>query len=390
MLFNESYGYIERIYIGEIVIKSSRGCCGSEELLEVKEAFEYGYFGLAYKTNEFEQKLAEYLETDRFVISTNTGTSALHLAMDTIGIKKGDEIIIPSMTFVATAQSVQMCGAKPVFCEINPDTFLMNIEDVKKKITSKTKAIVPVHYAGRPCDMDSLMEIKEKTGIRIIEDAAHAFGSYYKGHKIGSFGDITCFSFDSIKVMTCGEGGAVVTNDESFSDLLKKKRLLGIDRKTMHVKDWKKRSWVYDVPTLGYRYHMSNINAAIGLAQLKKVDRFIERRRELCKLYDSLLKDVKGIKLMPDSYDNITPFMYVIRVQKGKRNALKDYLMEHDIESGISYIPCHHFTLFSQNEQSLPITEKAYEELLCLPMHYELTNEDVWEVCNRIKEFCAQ
>ena len=370
------------------MIKSSRGCCGAEELAEVKEAFEYGYFGLAYKTNEFEQELAKYLETNRYVISTSTGTNSLHLALDTIGICPGDEVIMPSFTFVATAQAVAMCGGIPVFCEVDPVTFLIDIDDMKKKITDKTKAIIPVHYAGRPCDMDELMKIKEETGIRIIEDAAHAFGTYYKGKKIGSFGDITCFSFDSIKVMTCGEGGAIFTDDEAFCDLSKQKRLLGIDRKTMHVKDWKKRSWVYDVPTLGYRYHMSNINAAIGLAQIKKVDKFIKRRRELCHLYDSELKGVTGIQIMPDEYDTITPFMYVIRVKNGRRNALKDYLMEYDIESGISYIPCHHFMLFKGSEK-LPVTDDIYEEVLCLPMHYELSNEDIKEVCGRIKEFMA-
>ncbi len=371
------------------MIKSSRGCCGAEELAEVKEAFEYGYFGLAYKTNEFEEKIAEYLSTDRFVITTSTGTNALHLALDTIGISEGDEVIMPSFTFVATAQAVEMCGATPIFCEVDPVTFLMDINDVKKKITERTKAIIPVHYAGRPCDMDSLMKIKEETGIRIIEDAAHAFGTYYKGKKIGSFGDITCFSFDSIKVMTCGEGGAIVTDDSAFDDLSRKKRLLGIDRKTMHVKDWKKRSWVYDVPTLGYRYHMSNINAAIGLAQIKKVDSFINRRRQLCHLYDSELKGISGIEIMPDEYDTITPFMYVIRVKNGKRNQLKDYLMEHDIESGISYIPCHHFSLFKGNDE-LPVTDAIYEEILCLPMHYELSDENIKEVSNCIKDFLAQ
>ena len=368
------------------VIKSSRGCCGEEELEQVKEAFEYGYFGLAYKTNEFEQEMAKYLETDRYVITTSTGTNALHLALDTIGIKPGDEVIMPSFTFVATAQAVAMCGGIPVFCEVDPVTFLIDIADCRKKITEKTKAIIPVHYAGRPCNMEALLKIKEETGIRIIEDAAHAFGTYYKGKKIGSFGDITCFSFDSIKVMTCGEGGAIVTNDAAFDDLSRKKRLLGIDRKTMHVKDWKKRSWVYDVPTLGYRYHMSNINAAIGLAQIKKVDKFIERRRELCHIYDAELKSVEGVGIMPDEYDTITPFMYVIRVKDGKRNALKDYLMEHDIESGISYIPCHHFSLF-KGKSELPITDSIYEEILCLPMHYELSDNDVREVCEKIKEF---
>lgn len=368
------------------MIKSSRGCCGAEELAEVKEAFDYGYFGLAYKTNEFEQEIGKYLGTDRFVITTNTGTNALHLALDSIGIKEGDEVIMPSFTFAATAQAVVMCGGTPVFCEVEPDTFLIDMEDVKKKLTDRTKAILPVHYAGRPCDMDALMKLKKETGIRIIEDAAHAFGSDYKGQKIGSIGDITCFSFDSIKVMTCGEGGAIVTDDPVFDDLSRKKRLLGIDRKTMHVKDWKKRSWVYDVSTPGYRYHMSNINAAIGLAQIKKMDKFIERRRELCHLYDGELQGVLGLAVMPDEYDTITPFMYVIRVKDGKRNALKDYLMEHDIESGISYIPCHHFSLF-QGEEHLPVTDEIYEEVLCLPMHYELSNDDVKEVCSVIKEF---
>lgn len=368
------------------MIKLSRGCCGTEELQQVREAFDYGYFGLAYKTNEFESEIAKYLGTERKITTTNTGTTALHLALDSVGITEGDEVIIPSFTFVATAQAVEMCGGKVIFCDVDPKTFLMDMEDVKKKITDKTKAIIPVHYAGRPCDMDTLMEIHRNTGIRIIEDAAHAFGSEYKGKKIGSFGDITCFSFDSIKVITCGDGGAIVTNDNELDDLAKKKRLLGIDRKTMVEKDWKKRSWVYDVTTPGYRYHLGNINAAIGLAQIRKVDDFIKRRREICYLYDKELEGVKGIVCMPSGYDTITPFMYVIRVKDGERNALKDFLMEHDIESGISYIPCHHFSLFQESEK-LPVTDEIYEEILCLPIHCELSNNDVREVCSVIKQF---
>ena len=369
------------------MIKVSRGCCGEEELAQVKEAFEYGYFGLAYKVEEFEKEVAKYLGTDRLVIATNTGTTALHLSLDTLGIGTGDEVILPSFTFVATAQAVSALGATPVFAEVNKDTFLIDIEDVKKKITSKTKAIIAVHYAGRPCVIDSLMKIKEEKGIRIIEDAAHAFGSYYKGNKVGAVGDIVCFSFDSIKVMTCGEGGAIVTSDPIFESLAKQKRLLGIDRKSMHVKDWKKRSWIYDVPTQGYRYHMSNINAAIGLAQLKKVNSFIARRRELCNLYVKNLSGIDGIELMPVDYSDITPFMFVIRVKNGKRNALKDFLMENDIESGISYIPCHHFNLYKDETINLPITDNIFEEIICLPMHFELKDEDVVTVAEKIREF---
>lgn len=369
------------------MIKVARGCCGEEELTQVKEAFEYGYFGLAYKTNEFETELAKYLGTERHVITTNTGTTALHLALDTIGIGSGDEVIMPSFTFVATAQAVKMCGGTPVFCEVDPDSFLMDLEDVKKKLTDRTKAIIPVHYAGNVCEMDALMKIREETGIRIVEDAAHAFGSSYRGKKVGSFGDITCFSFDSIKVMTCGDGGAILTDDPVFDELSREKRLLGIDRKTMQVKDWKKRSWVYDVPTTGYRYHLGNINAAIGLAQIKKVDRFIERRRELCHLYDEELSRIPGIETRNIPYDEITPFMYVIRVKDDKRNDLKDYLTEHDIESGISYIPCHTFSLFADEKNKLPVTDVIYREILCLPLHYELTDDNVKEVAERIREF---
>ena len=361
---------------------------GAEAEKAVCEVMRSGCYILGPNVKALEQELADYIGC-KYTVALNSGTDALHIALRALNIGAGDEVITTAFTFVATAQAVAMCGGKPVFCEVDPVTFLIDIEDCKKRITDKTKAIIPVHYAGRPCEMDALMKIKEETGIRIVEDAAHAFGTYYKGRKIGSFGDITCFSFDSIKVMTCGEGGAIVTDDEAFDDLSRKKRLLGIDRKTMHVKDWKKRSWVYDVPTLGYRYHMSNINAAIGLAQIKKVDKFIERRRELCHLYDAELKDVAGIGIMPDEYDTITPFMYVIRVKDGKRNALKDYLMEHDIESGISYIPCHHFSRFKSNDK-LPVTDDIYEEVLCLPMHYELSDDDVMEVCGRVKEFMAK
>lgn len=370
------------------MIKSSRGCCGEEELNQVKEAFDYGYFGLAYKVNEFEEKLQEYLGTDRSVVAVNTGTSALHIALASIGIQDGDEVIVPSFTFVATLQAISDCGGVPVFCEVDEKTMLMDMADVERKITDKTKAIVPVHYAGSPCDMDALLAMKEKYGVRIVEDAAHAIGSTYKGKKIGSFGDITCFSFDSIKVMTCGEGGAVVSNDSALADIVKTKRLLGIDRKTMHTKDWKQRSWIYDVPYAGYRYHMSNINAGIGLAQLKKLDAFISRRREICNLYMEKLKDIQGIELPVSYFSTIAPFMYVIKVKDGKRDALKKYLMDHDIESGISYIPCHHFTYYHNDSVNLPITDAIFQEILCLPLHYEISDENVEEVANCIKSFC--
>ncbi|MBQ6921202.1 MAG: DegT/DnrJ/EryC1/StrS family aminotransferase [Bacilli bacterium] len=369
------------------MIKVARACVSKEELDEIKEALDYGYFGLAYKVNELEEQIAKYLGTERNVVCCANGTSALHLALESAGVGPGDEVIVPSFTFIATAQAVLMCGAKVVLCEINKDDFLIDIEDVKRKITKKTKAIIPVHYSGNVCDMDALLELKEKYGIRIIEDAAHAFGSCYKGKKVGTFGDITCFSFDSIKVMTCGEGGAVVTNDSDVCELAKQKRLLGIDRKTMHVKDWKKRSWMYDVGTPGYRYHMSNINAAIGLAQIKKVDKFIEIRKHICELYLEELIGTKNVSFEKADWSVASPFMFPILVENGKRDGLRDYLKEFDVETGISYIPLHRFDLFKDDISKYPSTEDVFSKIVCLPIHPNLTDEDIRFVCAKIKDY---
>ena len=369
------------------MIKVSKACVGQEELDEIKEALDYGYFGLAYKVTEFEEKIANYLNTDRSVVCCANGTAAIHLAIESAGIGPGDEVIVPSFTFIATAQAILMAGASVVLCEVNKDSFLIDVNDVKRKITAKTKAIIPVHYAGNVCDMKSLLDLKKKYGIRIIEDAAHAFGSVYNNEKVGSFGDITCFSFDSIKVMTCGEGGAVVTNDRNVVELAKQKRLLGIDRKTMHVKDWKKRSWMYDVATTGYRYHMSNINAAIGLAQIKKVDTFINVRRNICKLYLKELKNIKYLTFEKANWENASPFMFPILITNNKRDLLRDYLKEFDIETGISYIPIHRFELFKENNDSFPQTEEIFKGIVCLPLHPGLTNEDILFICNKIRNF---
>lgn len=366
------------------MIKVSRGCLGEEELAEVKEAFDYGYFGLAAKVLEFEEELRKYLGA-QYVVATNTGTSALHLALDALGIGEGDEVIVPSLTFVSSFQAISATGATPVPCDIYPDTLLMDIDDAQRRITSRTKAIMPVHYTGNPCNMNALMTISKEHNARIVEDAAHALGSYYQGRKIGSFGDITCFSFDSIKTITCGEGGAIVCQDAGLADRLRQKRLLGIDRKS-HTYSWKERSWFYQVRTRGFRYHMSNINAAIGLAQLKKIDSFISRRKEICRRYDSAFKEIPAISCLPINYDEVAPHIYVIRVKNGCRNDLMEYLKSLDIETGINYIPNHLHQFYANKAISLPETEKAYQEILTLPLHFGLSDDDVAKVIQGVIE----
>ncbi|HPP07462.1 MAG TPA: DegT/DnrJ/EryC1/StrS family aminotransferase, partial [Syntrophorhabdaceae bacterium] len=314
------------------------------------------------------------------------GTSALHIAIDSAGIGAGDEVIVPSLTFCATIEAITATGATPVFCEIEPDTLNIDIDDAEKRITNKTKAIRPVHYCGNSCDMDRLIKIGRKRDILVIEDAAHAFGSNYKGRKIGSFGDITCFSFDPIKNITCGEGGAVVVHDENLADIIRKKRNLGIDREAWSRYKGKK-SWYYEVSVQGYRYHMSNINAAIGLVQLKKVDRFIKRKREIVRRYNEAFSDIKAISLLRWNLNEVAPFSYMMRITNGKRDDLIEYLNEHGIGSGVHYIPNHLQPLFKPYSTALPVTEKIWQEIITLPLFYDMTDDDADDVINAVKSF---
>jgi len=367
------------------MIKVSRALTGSEELTAVQNALNYGYYGLAEKVLEFEKNLQTYLSASN-VIAVNTGSSALHLALDALRISHGDEVIVPSLTFVGSFQAISATGATPIPCEIDPKTLLIDIEDIREKITRNTRAIMPVHYAGNPCNMDLILEIAKTYGLNVVEDAAHALGSYYKGKKIGSFGDVVCFSFDSIKNITCGEGGAIICQSENLVELIKQKRLIGIDRKS-HTSPWKDRKWDFDVKTQGYRYHMSNINAAIGIEQLRKLDGFIERRRDICLKYDKAFSEINGIQLLDIDYNVIASHIYVIRIENNRRDELMNFLKNKDIETSINYVPNHMLSFYKKTHLHLPETEKAYKEILTLPLHCALSNEDINFVIQNVKDF---
>jgi len=366
------------------VIPVARPSIGQEELTEVGKVFETGWLGMGALTKQFEDEIKKYIGVKN-VIAVNTGTSALHIALDALALRNRDEVIVPSLTFVASVQAIVACGAIPVFCDVYSDTLNMDIEDVKRKITKKTKAIMPVHYSGLPCKMDELIEIAKNNKIRLVEDAAHAFGSLYKGKKIGSFGDITCFSFDPIKIVTCGEGGAVVTSDDTLAQMITKKRILGIDKDT-----WSRykheRSWFYGVDTLGFRYHLSNINAAIGLVQLKKINEFIRRKKGIVRKYDEGLKEIPNVELIYHDYENTAPFNYIVKVKK-KREELMEYLKKNGIDSGIHYIPNHLQPFFQKYTVKLPVTEELFEQILTLPLYYDLSDSEVDKIINCIKSF---
>jgi dTDP-4-amino-4,6-dideoxygalactose transaminase len=346
-----------------------------------------GYLGMGEEVKLFENEIANYLNVpSQNVVCVNTGTSALHLAVESI-LNKGDEILVPSFTFLSSFQAISASGAVPIACDIDNDTLNINLEDAKCRLTSKTKAIMPVHYASNPANIESVYHFAKIHKLRIIEDAAHAFGCSINNNKIGSFGDIICFSFDGIKNITSGEGGAIVTKDKNVLDILKDARLLSIEKDSEKRYEGK-RSWDFDVKRQGYRYHMSNIFAAIGRVQLKKLDNeFSPKRKALLKKYLTLLGNNTCLKLQlyhPNA--DIIPHIFPIRVLNSKRDSLRNELEKHNIPTGIHYKPNHLLTFFKTN-YSLKITENVYEEILTLPLHPEITFDEVELICKIINNY---
>lgn len=367
------------------MIPVQRPYLAAEELEAVRRVFDSRWLGMGSVTKEFEDRLREFLGA-KYVVAVNTGTSALHIALDAIGLKPGDEVIVPSLTFVATVQAIIAVGGRPVFCDVFSNTLNINVQDAIDRVTDRTKAIMPVHFGGLTCEMDDLLSFARKRKILVVEDAAHAFGSSYKGRKVGTLGDVTCFSFDPIKNITCGEGGAVATDNDDIARCVIQKRILGIDSDT-----WSRyrneRNWSYGVVTSGFRYHMPNINAAIGLQQLKRMQIFKIRKQAIVRLYDDMLKDISGLTLISHNIDEMFPFFYVVRVLDNKRDALMQYLKEKGIATGVHYIPNHIQPFFAQYRVPLPVTEELFEEIVTLPLYYEMTNSDVDSVIEAIKSF---
>lgn len=372
------------------MIKVAQGLLQQEELDQVKEAFDYGYFGHAQKVEQLEREIAAVCDVEPDMVAcVNNGTNALFLALLAAGVGPGDEVIVPSLTFVATFQAVTMTGATPIACDVRASDLLVTPETIETCVTPRTKAVIPVHYCGNVCDMDPLLALAKRHGLRVIEDAAHCFGGTYHGQKVGSYSDIVCFSFDSIKVISCGEGGAVVSHDKELIRAIKLQRLLSMNKQE-HPTAPNGVRMDYEVAMAGYRCHMSNINAAIGLAQIKKLDGFIARRREICRMYKAGMKDLPYLEFLDIDYDNIVPFMFVVRIKDGKRDALKAFLAEHEIESAIKYVPSHLFAFYREAAGGCPVTDKAFEEILELPLHCRLTDDDVHKVIDTVVGFGRQ
>jgi len=367
------------------MIPVHRPYLGPEELAAVAGIFESRWLGMGAASQEFEARLREFLGA-KHVIAVNTGTSALHLALSVLGLQPGDEVIVPSLTFVSSVQAILAVGARPVFCEVKEETLHLDLADVRRRMTMQTRAVMPVHYGGHVCEMDELLPFAREKRLWIVEDAAHAFGSAYRGRKVGTLGDLTCFSFDPIKNITCGNGGAVATNNDELALHLVPRRNVGIE-----VDSWSRigseRSWFYEVVAPGFRYHLSNLNAAIGLEQLKRFEAFKARKQAIARRYDKAFAEVRGLKLIARAVAEICPFSYVVRVRDGHRDALRRYLKEREIDTAVQFIPNHLQPLFARFREPLPITERLYDEILTLPLYFEMTDTDVETVIAAVRVF---
>jgi dTDP-4-amino-4,6-dideoxygalactose transaminase len=360
---------------------------GIDTLKAVTDAFNVGWIGMGATTREFEQALQAYLETDRHVVATMTGSAALHLGLLLAGVGPGDEVILPSFNFIADVQAILWCGGEPVFCDIDPRTLALDPLRVVELITPRTRAIMPLHFAGMVGDLDAIYAIARDHHLRVVEDATHALGSSHHDKHIGSFGDITCFSFDPVKIITCLDGGAVVCRREEDVTSLHRLRLLGIDKDTAE-RYRNRRAWDYDVTEVGHRCHMTNINAAIGLSQLARLDEFMENRRRVCAAYHDAFADMDWL-LTPDTdFDDVGPFIYTVRVVDGWRDAFIEHLRQRGIDTGIHFLPCHHKTLCAKMRRGpMIVTDEIGSQIVTLPLWSIMPDEIMHRVIDGVASF---
>jgi len=363
-----------------------------EEIKAAQEAIESGWLTMGPKTVEFEKRFKEFVGSSE-AVSMNSATAALHLALKAIGVQKDDEVILPTNTFVATAEVVTYFDAIPVLCDIEEDTHNIDVSKIESLITPKTKAIIPVHFAGQPCNMDEIYTLATKYNLKVIEDAAHALPSSYKGVMIGALEktDITCFSFYATKTLSTGEGGMATTNNGTYAKIMKVNRLHGIsrdawDRYTI------KGAWRYDIVDNGNKYNTTDINSAIGLVQLQKQHNLREKRANIAKRYNEAFQNNPNIIIPSIKEDRETSWhLYVVKVQN--RDEVIEILKQKSIGCSVHFIPIHKHTYYKNRynykDENYPIANKVFDTSLSLPIFPDMSDEEVEYVIQQLKEVVA-
>jgi dTDP-4-amino-4,6-dideoxygalactose transaminase len=363
-----------------------------EEITEVLDSLKSGWITMGPKTIRFEEDFRNYIGSKN-AVSMNSCTACLHLALEAIGLEEGDEVIVPAITFTATAEVVTYFRAKPVLVDVNEETYTIDVSRIEEKITGRTKAVIPVHYAGQPCDMDEILALARSGDLAVIEDAAHAIPAWYKGRKIGTIGDLTCFSFYATKSLTTGEGGMVTTDKDEWADRMRTLRLHGISRDA-----WKRYtnegSWYYEVLEAGYKYNMTDIQAALGLAQLKKVDWMWKRRESIAGKYSASFGHLEGVSIPRVKADRQSAWhLYVIRLAPDAltidRNRFIEELKTAGVMSSVHFIPLYrhpyYANAFEYTAEEFPVSELIYDRIVSLPIYPAMTDEDIGRVVESVE-----
>jgi perosamine synthetase len=365
---------------------------GEEELANIRSVFDRAWLGLGPLVVQFEKEWSEYLNVPSSV-AVNSGTAALHMALTAYGFQPGSKVLVPAITFVSTATAALYNCLEPVFVDVEPDTLSMSMEDLERKVDNKCVAVIPVHLGGHPVPMEHLMKIAKHHRLAVIEDCAHCAGGVYKGRKLGTWGDIGCFSFEEKKCMTTGDGGMISSAHVDLIEPLRAYRWVGIDKDT-----WKRsanytnagsldaRHWYYEVAVLGYKYNMNDLMAAIGLAQLKKLDWMNERRRAIIQRYLDGIKDCQQIRpLLPYVLQDATYWIFGVRCHR--RDDLIIHLKRKGIATGVHFMPIPLHPLFRRYDNAIPVAKQVWHEILTLPLFPDLTNAEVDYVIDALLEF---
>ena len=343
------------------------------------------------KLRQFESAFRKFTGA-KYAIGVSNATSALHLSIRANGIKEGDEVIVPDMTFVATANAVVQAGAIPVFADVEEETMNISIDSIKKKITSKTKGIIPVHFAGKICDIVTISKFAKKNNFSVIEDCAHAIGTQYKKKHVGNFGNAGCFSFYPTKNITTIEGGMVITNSKKIAEYVMSARNHGLT-KTLGQRYANGKPWDYDMIESGFNYRLDEIRAALGLSQLKRIKKINAERKKIFEYYNIKLKDIKGI-VTPNSLSNNEHayHLYIMKVtesSKISRDQLFTELLKYGIKTTVHYKPLHKFTAFKKfrnNSENMKNSNQLYKEIISLPLYLNMPKKEQDYVINSIKK----
>ena len=370
---------------------------GEDEIQSVLQTLRSGWLTTGTKVQQFEQEFAARIGA-RHAVAVSSGTAALHLALDAIGTTEGDEVIVPTMTFAATAEVVTYFKARPVLVDCRPDTLNIDVDQIEKAITPRTKAIIPVHFGGQPCEMDRILEFARQRNLKVIEDAAHALPARYRGKMIGTLGDITCFSFYATKNITTGEGGMATTENAEWANRMRMMSLHGMTRDA-----WKRYasqgSWHYEIGYPGYKYNLTDIAAALGLPQLRKCDNFWEIRHRYAALYNNGFGGLPEI-ILPHVAEGVQHawHLYVIQLDleqlKIGRNEFIDNLKKYNIGCSVHFIPLHlhpyYRDTFGYRPEDFPVASSVFERIISLPLYPKMTEADVETVIGVVKDLIQE